>query len=119
MRSATGNSVVDRRNGITQKGTTAASNYLTENLTVVLEKSNVPEWYTITRNFENICCFIILILFIIFCDIYHVQGRKTYSRGRRGTAVFVIIKNAFPVAWMAVIMVEEKVSLLNLPERNT
>jgi len=39
---------VDRRNGIAKKGTTAASNYLTENLTGVLEFSNVPEWYTIT-----------------------------------------------------------------------
>ena len=100
-------------------GATAASNYLTENLTGVLDFSNVPESNTITRSFENICCFIILILFIVFCDIYHVQGRKTYSRGWRGPIVYGIIKNAFPVAWMAAMIVEEKVSLLNLPERNT
>jgi len=31
--------------------------------------------------------------------------------------VYDIIKNAFPVVWLAVIMAEEKVSL-NLPEMN-
>ena len=111
--------MVDPRNDIAKKGATVGSNYLTENLIGVLEFSIVPESHTLTRSIENIYCFLILILFSVFCDIYHVQGRKTYSRGWHGPVVNGIIKNAFPVVWMAVTMVEEYVALLNLPERNT
>jgi len=32
--------------------------------------------------------------------------------------VYDIIKNAFPVLWTTVIIAEEEVSLLHLPERN-
>jgi hypothetical protein len=109
---------VDPGNSIAKNGATAVSNYLIENVIGVLEISSVPESYTITGSFENMYFFIILILFSIFCDIYHVQRRKTYTRGWRVPLVYDIIKNAFPVLWMAVIIAEGKVSLLHLLERN-
>jgi hypothetical protein len=75
LRPTTAKSVIVTRNAIAKNGATVASNYLIENVIGVLEFSSVPESYTITRSFENMYFFIILILLGVFCGIYHVQGR--------------------------------------------